>query len=117
MVEPILHHPPDEVSQPLCLLRPHQPHISSIFSRSFTRFQNSYTLGRVGVHNVIVAVMLEIGNNQAATVATLQLKDFRSIPFGRGISGAEREDDVRLRDVVVSKPTSKRRTKMTKWRE
>ena len=31
---------------------------------------NSYTLGRIGEHNVVIAVMPEIGNNKAATVAT-----------------------------------------------
>jgi nucleoside phosphorylase len=77
-----------------------------------TRDQNSYTLGRIGSHNVVVAVMPEIGNNQAAVVATQLLNDFRSIRFGLlvgiggGIPGEEEEDDIRLGDVVVSKPTA-----------
>jgi hypothetical protein len=31
---------------------------------------NSYTLGRIGEHNVVIAVMPEIGNNKATAVAT-----------------------------------------------
>jgi nucleoside phosphorylase len=70
-----------------------------------------YTLGRIGVHNVVIAVMPEIGNNNAATVATQLLNDFRSIRFGLlvGVGGGipcEDEDDIRLGDVVVSKPTA-----------
>ena len=72
---------------------------------------NSYTLGRMGVHNVVIGVMPEIGNNNAATVATQLLNDFRSIRFGLlvGIGGGipcEDENDIRLGDVVVSKPTA-----------
>jgi nucleoside phosphorylase len=76
------------------------------------RDQNSYTLGRIGNHNIVVAVMPDIGNNQAALVATQLLNDFRSIRFGLlvgiggGIPGEEGEDDIRLGDVVVSKPTA-----------
>jgi nucleoside phosphorylase len=73
--------------------------------------KNGYTLGRMGVHNVVVAVMPEIGNNRAAAVATQLLNDFPSIRFGLlvGIGGGipgEDEDDIRLGDVVVSKPTA-----------
>ncbi len=76
-----------------------------------SRDQNSYTLGRIGVHNIVIAVMPEIGNNSAATVATQLLNDFRSIRFGLlvGIEGgipSEDEDDIRLGDIVVSKPTA-----------
>jgi nucleoside phosphorylase len=75
------------------------------------RDQNAYTLGEIGGHNVVVAVLPEIGNNAAATVATQLLNDFPSIRFGLlvGIGGAvpgdEGGDDVRLGDVVVSQPT------------
>ena len=74
------------------------------------RDKNGYTLGRMGVHNVVVAVMSEIGNNRAAVVATQLLNNFPSIRFGllvgigSGIPG--KEDDIRLGDVVVSKPTA-----------
>jgi nucleoside phosphorylase len=76
-----------------------------------SRDQNCYTLGRIGAHNVVVAVMPEIGNNNAATVAAQLLNDFRSIRFGLlvGIGGGipgDDEDDIRLGDVVISKPTA-----------
>jgi nucleoside phosphorylase len=66
-----------------------------------SRDQNSYTLGRMGVHNVVIAVMPEIGNNKAATVATQLLNDFKSIRFGLlvGIGGGipgDDKDDIRL---------------------
>src|SRR4051794_9614535 len=76
---------------------------------------NGYTLGRMGVHNVVVAVMPEISNNRAAVLATQLLNDFPSIRFrllvgiGSGIPAEdedEDEDDIRLGDVVVSKPTA-----------
>ena len=76
-----------------------------------SRDGNSYTLGRMGEHNVVIAVMPEIGNNSAAIVATQLLNDFTSIRFsllvgiGGGIPGDD-EDDIRLGDVVVSKPTA-----------
>ncbi|BCR85208.1 uncharacterized protein ACHE_20666A [Aspergillus chevalieri] len=69
---------------------------------------NSYTLGRVGVHNVIVACLPkgEIGNNNAATVAARMTSTFPSIKFGLmvGIGGGVPKS-VRLGDVVVSTPT------------
>jgi nucleoside phosphorylase len=74
------------------------------------RDETIYTLGRMGVHNIVVAVMPEIGNNRAAVAATLLLNDFPSVRFGLlvGIGGGipGEEDDIRLGDVVVSKPTS-----------
>jgi nucleoside phosphorylase len=75
------------------------------------RDKNSYTLGRMGVHNVVIAVMPDIGNNSAATVATQLLNDFKSIRFSLlvGIGGGipvEDKYDIRLGDIVVSKPTS-----------
>jgi nucleoside phosphorylase len=76
-----------------------------------SRDKNSYTLGRIGAHNVVIAVMPEIGNNSAEIVATQLLNDFTSIRFGLlvGIGGGipgDDQDDIRLGDVVVSKPTS-----------
>ncbi len=76
-----------------------------------SRDNNSYTLGRIGAHNIVFSVMPEIGNNSAATVATQLLNDFASIRFGLlvGIGGGipgDDEDDIRLGDVVVSKPTA-----------
>ncbi|KAI9860497.1 MAG: hypothetical protein M1813_006156 [Trichoglossum hirsutum] len=79
-------------------------------SLSASRNNNSYTLGRIGAHNVVIAVMPEIGNSNAATVAACLLSDFRSIRIGLlvGIGGGipgDDENDIRLGDVVVSKPT------------
>jgi nucleoside phosphorylase len=78
-----------------------------------SRDQNGYTLGRIGTQNVVVAVMPATGNNRAASVAMQLLNDFRSIRFGLlvGIGGGvpgegEDDDDIRLGDVVVSKPTA-----------
>src|SRR5271156_6894383 len=75
-------------------------------SLSYSRDRNSYTLGQIGVHNVVVAVMPEIGNNRAASVATQLMNDFRSIRFGLlvGIGGGvpSEENDIRLGDDVVS---------------
>jgi nucleoside phosphorylase len=72
--------------------------------------KNSYTLGRMEVHNVVIAVMPEIGNNSAAAVATQLMNDFKSIRFGLlvGIGGGipdGRVNDIQLGDIVVSKPT------------
>ena len=55
--------------------------------------------------------MPEIGNKQATNVAIQLLNDFKSIRFCLlvGIGGGilvEDEDDIRLGDVVVSKPTT-----------
>ena len=77
------------------------------------RDQNSYTLGEMEGHNVVIAVLPEIGTNAAAIVAIQLLNDFPSIRFGLlvGIGGGvpdEEEDgnDIRLGDVVISKPTA-----------
>ncbi|KAK6343586.1 hypothetical protein TWF730_011177 [Orbilia blumenaviensis] len=69
-----------------------------------------YTLGRMGAHNIVIAVLPEIGNNNAASVASQLLNDFKSIRFGLlvGIGGGipvEDEYDIRLGDIVVSKST------------
>jgi nucleoside phosphorylase len=76
------------------------------------RDQNSYTLGEIGGHNVVIAVLPETGTNSAAAMATQLLNDFPSIRFGLlvGVGGGvpDEEDggmDMRLGDVVVSKPT------------
>jgi nucleoside phosphorylase len=68
---------------------------------------NTYTLGRVGKHNVVIACLPEgeVGNNAAATVATRMTSTFPSIKFGLmvGIGGGVPRA-VRLGDVVVSTP-------------
>ena len=72
---------------------------------------NTYTLGRIGNHNIVVACLPngEYGIASAATVATQLLSSFPSIRFGLmvGIGGGvpNKDVDIRLGDVVVSKPT------------
>jgi nucleoside phosphorylase len=71
---------------------------------------NIYSCGRVGEHNVVIACLPEgrIGTNSAAAVAMQMKSTFESIRFGLmvGIGGGVpgEEADVRLGDVVVSKP-------------
>ncbi|PYH64294.1 purine and uridine phosphorylase [Aspergillus vadensis CBS 113365] len=73
--------------------------------------KNSYTYGRIGAHNIVVAVLPERRNNQGASVATQLNNDFRSLRFslltetGGGIPDHANDRDIRLGDVVVSKPT------------
>lgn len=77
-----------------------------------TRNQNAYTLGRIQGHNVVIAVMPEIGSNNAAMVAVQLLNDFPAVQFGLlvgiggGVPGQDGKDDVRLGDIVVSEPTA-----------
>ncbi|KAE8370164.1 purine and uridine phosphorylase [Aspergillus caelatus] len=68
---------------------------------------NTYTFGRVGNHNVVIAClpMGEIGNSSSAIVATRMTSTFPFIKFGLmvGIGGGVPKG-VRLGDVVVSTP-------------
>jgi nucleoside phosphorylase len=72
---------------------------------------NTYTLGHIGTHSVVVACMPSgvYGNISAMTVAHQMMSTFRSIRFGLmvGIGGGapSQHADIRLGDVVVSKPT------------
>src|SRR5271155_3987527 len=87
---------------------PDQPHASLPTKRG----QNCYTLGDIVGHNIVIAALSEIGTNSAATVATQLLNDFPSIRFGLlvgiggGIPDQDNAIDIRLGDVVVSKPTN-----------
>jgi nucleoside phosphorylase len=71
---------------------------------------NEYTLGRIGVHNVVIACLPAglIGNGPAAIVASNMRRSF-PIKFGLmvGIGGGvwSKTSDIRLGDVVVSQPT------------
>ncbi|KID93484.1 Pfs, NB-ARC and Ankyrin domain protein, partial [Metarhizium majus ARSEF 297] len=75
-----------------------------------TQDNNDYTLGRVGSHNVVIAVLPygEYGTASAASVATNMMHSFPNvrIRFLVGIAGGAPtgEHDVRLGDVVVSAP-------------
>ncbi|UQC91433.1 uncharacterized protein CLUP02_16968 [Colletotrichum lupini] len=69
---------------------------------------NSYALGRIGNHNVVVAVLPdgEYGTTSAAVVAQGMLHSFPNVRIGLmvGIGGGapSQKHDVRLGDVVVS---------------
>ncbi|XP_014558524.1 hypothetical protein COCVIDRAFT_25002 [Bipolaris victoriae FI3] len=74
------------------------------------RDTNIYTCGRIGNHKVVIACLPEgqIGTNSAAAVAVQMKSTFTSTRFGLMVGvggGVPTEDtDVRLGDVVVSKP-------------
>ncbi|KAJ4247811.1 hypothetical protein NW762_013020 [Fusarium torreyae] len=69
---------------------------------------NNYALGRIGKHNVVMAVLpkSEYGTTSAAVVANNMLRTFPNIRFGLmvGIGGGapSAKHDIRLGDVVVS---------------
>ncbi|KAI9162805.1 Ankyrin repeat and KH domain-containing protein [Paramyrothecium foliicola] len=71
---------------------------------------NSYALGRIGKHNVVMAVLpkSEYGTTSAATVARDMLRTFPNVRIGLmvGIGGGapapHAQRDVRLGDIVVS---------------
>lgn len=69
---------------------------------------NTYTLGSVGKHNVVIACLPkgQVGTNSAATIASWMISTFPSIRVGLmvGIGGGV-PPKVRLGDVVVSVPT------------
>jgi nucleoside phosphorylase len=71
---------------------------------------NNYTLGKIGKHYVVIAVLPdgEYGIASAASVARDMLHSFPNVRIGLivGIGGGapSRENDVRLGDVVVSAP-------------
>lgn len=69
---------------------------------------NDYTLGRIGEHNVVIAVLPygEYGKARAASVASDMLHSFPNVRIGLmvGIGGGapSPEHDIRLADIVVS---------------
>lgn len=68
---------------------------------------NTYTLGSVGKHNVVIACLPKggVGTNPAATVAAWMILTFPSIKFGLMVGvGGGIPPKVRLGDVVVSIP-------------
>ncbi|KAK3177343.1 hypothetical protein K4F52_009862 [Lecanicillium sp. MT-2017a] len=71
---------------------------------------NDYTLGRLGKHNVVIAVLPdgEYGTASAAIVATNMLHSFPNVRVGLmvGIGGGapSKQHDIRLGDIVVSAP-------------
>ncbi|KAF6814531.1 kinesin light chain protein, partial [Colletotrichum musicola] len=71
---------------------------------------NSYVLGCIGSHNVVIAALPEgeYGTTSAATVARDMLHSFPNVRIGLmvGIGGGapSQKHDIRLGDIVVSKP-------------
>jgi nucleoside phosphorylase len=70
---------------------------------------NNYTCGRVGEHNVVIACLPDgqTGTHSAAIVAAQMRQAFKSTRFGLMVGiggGVPNEADIRLGDVVVSKP-------------
>ncbi|KAJ5150939.1 uncharacterized protein N7482_010191 [Penicillium canariense] len=76
-----------------------------------SRDNNTYILGRVESHNVVIACLPSgiTGTVSAARVVNLMLSTFRHIQFGLmiGIGGGAPSEvhDIRLGDIVVGKPT------------
>ena len=72
---------------------------------------NTYTLGRIGKYNIVVACLPAgvYGTTAAAIAATHMMCSFESIRFSLmvGIGGGvpSKENDIRLGDIVVSYPT------------
>lgn len=75
-----------------------------------TNDNNDYTLGKVGKHNVVIAVLPEgeYGISSAAAVARDMLHSFTNVRMGLmvGIGGGApgQKHDIRLGDIVVSAP-------------
>lgn len=73
--------------------------------------ENNYVLGCIGVHNVVLACLLSgvTGLTSAAAVAIQMSASFKWLRFGLmvGVGGGvpSQEHDIRLGDVVVSKPS------------
>ncbi|KAJ5726561.1 uncharacterized protein N7483_007918 [Penicillium malachiteum] len=74
-------------------------------------YTNDYALGRIGDHNVVIAVLPngEYGTASAANVATNMLNSFHNIRIGLmvGIGGGvpSKSHDIRWGDIVVSAPS------------
>jgi nucleoside phosphorylase len=70
---------------------------------------NSYFLGSIGKHNIVIACLSSYGIANAAIVADQMLFSSPSIRFGLMVSVGggipSKYHDVRLGDIVVSKPT------------
>lgn len=70
---------------------------------------NNYILGRIGMHNVVVTILPYMGAVPAAVVAAQMRNSFPSLRFvllvGIGGGAPSETHDIRLGDVVVSRPT------------
>lgn len=69
---------------------------------------NHYTLGHIGPHNIVIACLPEYGMTPAAVLATHLLYTFKQIRIRLMVGiggGAPTGQDIRLGDIVVSRPT------------
>jgi nucleoside phosphorylase len=79
---------------------------------SYAFDQNSYEFGKIGVHNVVLVCLPSgvTGTISAAVVAAQMRSSFTEMRFGLmvGIGGGvpSKENDIRLGDVIVSRPTA-----------
>jgi nucleoside phosphorylase len=110
--------PPDESYTVgwICVLQTELAAAQDILEKKYPRRpgrghdQNIYTPGKIGHHNVVVAAlpMGWRGNNPAVMVATRMMAKFPNIRIGLlvGIGGGlpQKGSDIRLGDIVVSKP-------------
>lgn len=75
-----------------------------------TRDSNNYTLGNIGEHNVVIAVLPDgdYGTSSAASVAGDLLHSFPNVRIclmvGIGSGAPSQKHDIRLGDIVVSAP-------------
>lgn len=75
-------------------------------------YQNTYKLGSIGYHNVVIATLPhgEYGTASAARVAADMVHTFHNIRIGLmvGIGGGapDKKNDIRLGDIAVSSPSS-----------
>ncbi|KAL7801863.1 putative kinesin [Trichoderma afarasin] len=101
-----------ELAPSIAMLDEEFPNLPQILGDS-----NTYTLGRIGEHNIVLACLPAgtIGANAAATAATNMMRSFPNIRFCLmvGIGGGapsmpsrDPRNDIRLGDVVVSCPTA-----------
>jgi nucleoside phosphorylase len=71
--------------------------------------ENSYTLDRIGRHNVVLALLLRTGKANAAMVAVNLHRSFPAVRFIlmvgiRGGVPSPTTNDIQLGDVVICKP-------------
>jgi nucleoside phosphorylase len=95
---------PIEFAAAQLILDEEHPHLSQNPNET-----NLYTLGKIGVHNVVMVCLPagQTGTSAAAAVAMQMKAAFPSIRFGLMVGiggGVPSEEDVRLGDVVVSQP-------------
>jgi nucleoside phosphorylase len=100
----------------ICALATEKAAMVTMLDETHTRLtkekgdENEYTLGRIGVHNVVIACLPAglMGNGPAAIVANNMQRSF-PIKLGLmvGVGGGvwSKKDDIRLGDVVVSQPS------------